>query len=92
MASQPEDNQSDIDTRNYMLFFYSFKSSQHDSLVLVQNVTEFYRDTKYQNVYLIGDGDGEAQEVTLMSDLQLSLNDIRLRSSLVLTEDRDLLT
>lgn len=31
----------------FMLFFYSFKSSQHDSLSMIQNVTDFYTDTLY---------------------------------------------
>ena len=71
------------------MFFYSFKTSQHDSLIMVQNVTEFYTGTQYQNVYLIEDGEGDAREVTLMSDKSLSLNSIRLRSSLILSNDTD---
>jgi hypothetical protein len=71
-----------------MLFFYSFQSSQHDSLVMVQNVTDFYNSTTYQNVYLIGDGENEVREVTLMSDRNLSLNDMRVKSGLVLSQDR----
>jgi len=33
------------DKNEYMMFFYSFKTSQHDSLIMVQNVTEFYAGT-----------------------------------------------
>jgi len=40
-------------------------------------------------VYLIEDGEGDAREVTLMSDKSLSLNSIRLRSSLILSNDTD---
>ena len=56
---------------------------------MVQDVTSFYETTAYQNIYLIGDGDGEIREVTLMSDLELSLNDIRVKSELVITQDRE---
>jgi hypothetical protein len=77
------------ETREYAIFFYSFTTSQHDSLVLAQNVTEFFRPTQYQNLYLLGDGEGDALEVTLMSDLKLSLNNVRVRSSIVVTQDHE---
>lgn len=72
---------------SFQLFFYSFSSSQHDSLLMVQNVTRFFSGTGYQDLYLIGDGEGDVREVTLLSDYQLSLNDIRVNSELVLSQD-----
>jgi hypothetical protein len=53
--------------------------------VLAQNVTYFYTPTAYQNLYLISDSEGDALEVTLMSDLNLSLNQIRVKSSIIVT-------
>lgn len=58
---------------------------------MVQDVTSFFQGTVYQNVYLLGNGQGEVREVTLMSDERLSLNSIRVKSELVLTNDRNLL-
>lgn len=52
---------------------------------MVQDVTSFFRGTGYQNLYLIGDGEGFVREVTLLSDYQLSLNDVRVNSELVLS-------
>ena len=54
---------------------------------MTQNVTDFYLSTTYQNVYLISDGNGEANDITLMSNLNISLNSLRLKSTLVLTND-----
>jgi hypothetical protein len=72
---------------DFQIFFYSFKRSQHDSLIMTQNVSDFYLSTTYQNVYLISDGNGEANDITLMSNLNISLNSLRLKSTLVLTND-----
>ena len=54
---------------------------------MVQNITNFFSGSKFQNVYLIEDGQGEARDITLMSDKYLSLNLIRLKGSLVLNSD-----
>jgi hypothetical protein len=53
--------------------------------MMVQDVTRFYEGTGYQDLYLIGDGEGDVREITLLYDSQLSLNDVRVNSVLVLS-------
>ena len=57
---------------------------------MVQNVTNFFTNTTFQNAYIIEDGYGEARDIIFMSDKAISLNLIRLKSTLVLNSDQDL--
>jgi hypothetical protein len=54
-------------------------------------VSDFYRNTSFQNVYLTGKVNGEGGKATLMSDAFLGIYDLTLRSSLVLNQSSELL-